>query len=216
MTEFYRQDAYDESLGTFDSVSKCKIAYSWSVAGDWTLRLRYYQQESDCLSFDSSSLSVQQVGGNWTVVENDDQLLLNAPSERECERIIEVIQHYGLNQVCYIGRPNPSMTYFLVDGSAPEGRIPGDDVLNHNMYPYEVVEEDDRLTVTDGMSAMLSCSNYREAAKALEVLRKYRFDKAGYVGRPDPSMEYFLTTRDTELPDFEDLFDFERPFDPEW
>jgi hypothetical protein len=194
LAEYYRREAQDQKLDTFDKIASCKRAYNWSVLGDWTLRLRYYSHSEDCLSLDNDRLSIEHHDDHWTIVEGDSHYVTTAPTQDEAEEILDVIDQYDLDQVCYVGGPDPSMTYWLSSGEPPAGYTAQQDLLEYDMHSYDVLEEEHGLTITDGRSRILTCSNYREAAEILRTLREYRFDKHGFVGRPDSSMQYFLTS----------------------
>lgn len=195
LTAYYDAEADSSSLADIDEVGACKRAYTWSVIGDWTLRLRYFDHEKDrdCLRHDPDQLRVEESRGRWFVMKGRFSLIMT-PSEEEAQQIIDTVKRYDLTEQCFIGRPDSSMTYWLHDGHAPKGDMDGEDELHHNMYGYDVIERYGRILVTDGRSSMISCPNYREAAHCLYVLRHYRFDRRVFIGRPDASMSFFKSS----------------------
>jgi hypothetical protein len=46
-------------------------------------------------------------------------------SRSEAMQSLNVIKHYGMNIQCFVGRPNPPMEFYLVDGESPEGAMDG-------------------------------------------------------------------------------------------
>jgi hypothetical protein len=41
------------------------------------------------------------------------------PPLKLADRARDVISHYGLDSLCFVGRPNPPMMYFTANGGAP-------------------------------------------------------------------------------------------------
>lgn len=202
LTAYYDSEADSSALAESNKISACKRAYTWSLIGDWTLRLRYYDHEDDrdCLRHDPDSLRVEESRGRWFVREGRRSLIMT-PSEAEAQQIVDTIDRYHLTERCFIGRPDPSMTYWLYDGDAPNGEMEAEDELHHNMYGYDVVERRGRIFVTDGRSSIVVCPNYREAAHCLHVLRHYRFDRRAFIGRPDSSMSFFKSSTNGKDPE---------------
>lgn len=56
--------------------------------------------------------------------------------------------------------------------------------------------EDGRWRVVDADQWLLAFDEFENAQKARDVIRKYGFDRHCFVGRPDASMEYWLSTGD--------------------
>lgn len=73
--------------------------------------------DEDCLPFDPGALTVTQIGERWKVVEGTHWLLDFGPGEGNAKAALHFIQKYGFNRICFVGRPNPSMTYFKKVGS---------------------------------------------------------------------------------------------------
>ena len=59
----------------------------------------------DCIAFDSSAVSAAQIGGRWKVVQGNMSLLDFGNSEPQARQALQVIQHYGMNSQCFVGRP---------------------------------------------------------------------------------------------------------------
>ena len=65
----------------------------------------------DCVTLNPTALTVQNVGGNWTVVSEGDHLAFTAPTQAEANTIVRVLRKYGATKSCFVGRPNPPFTY---------------------------------------------------------------------------------------------------------
>lgn len=70
-------------------------------------------QQEDCVAFDPRRIEVQRIGSRWKLVEQSHWIMDFAGRRTEAEQAQRVIRQYGYDHICYIGRPNPSMTYFV-------------------------------------------------------------------------------------------------------
>ena len=80
--------------------------------------------QEDCLRVRPFALRVRHLSGGWTVVDGSDLLLDFGPSRANADQAKDVIRFYGLDRICYVGRPNPQMMYFTSKGGAPAARCP--------------------------------------------------------------------------------------------
>jgi hypothetical protein len=62
--------------------------------------------QEDCLRVQPHALRVRQLSGGWTVVDGSDLLLDFGPSRVNADRAKDVIRFYGLDRICYVGRPS--------------------------------------------------------------------------------------------------------------
>jgi hypothetical protein len=85
--------------------------------------------QEDCIGFDPDRAAVQQAGGRWKIVVGNMWLLDFGASRAEADQALRIIKHYRMNSQCFVGRPDPSMEYYLVDGEAPRGPFPGEDAI---------------------------------------------------------------------------------------
>jgi len=146
----------------------------------------------DCVSFNYRNLELQQIGGSWKIVEGGHWLLDFGNNKAEAELALKTIQHYKMNSHCFVGRPNPSMDYWLVDGKAPVGAMDGEDAIEFDPTKIEVKQINGRWKIVEGDHWILDFAGERdEAETALRIIRKYGFSYICFVGRPDPSMTYF-------------------------
>ena len=113
-------------------------------------------------------------------------------NEAEAREALRIIRYYGMNSQCFVGRPNPSMTYWLVNGSAPVVSMPGEDSVGFNPWNIEVRWIGGRWKIVEGNHWILDFgSREDEARQALCIIQKYGFTRICFVGRPNASMTYF-------------------------
>jgi len=153
----------------------------------------------DRIPFNRANVAAVQVGGRWKVAEGSHWMLDTGTSQAEAERAVDIINHYRLASMCFVGRPrcgdvNPMM-YWLTDaGGAPSGTLAGEDVIGFDRGSLAVVQVGDRWKVVEGTHWLLDFGpGQGNAVAALHFIRKHRFDQICFVGRPDPSMTYFKT-----------------------
>ncbi len=65
----------------------------------------------DCISFNPRNLKVVCIKGSWKIVEGSHWVFDFGKLEGEARESLRIIQKYGFTQSCYIGRPNPSLSY---------------------------------------------------------------------------------------------------------
>lgn len=153
----------------------------------------------DRIPFNRANVAAVQVGGRWKVAEGSHWMLDTGTSQSEAQRAVEIIDHYGLASMCFVGRPRCAdvspMMYWLTDaGRAPSGQLAGEDAIAFDRANLEVVQIGDRWKVVEGTHWLLDFGpGQGNAVAALHFIRKYRFDEICFVGRPDPSMTYFKT-----------------------
>lgn len=66
----------------------------------------------DCLPFDPDHLAAIEVGGRWKVAEGAHWLLDFGPGHGNAVAALHFIRKHRFNEICFVGRPDPSMTYF--------------------------------------------------------------------------------------------------------
>ena len=145
----------------------------------------------DCVSFNPSTATLKRVNNRWKIVDGDHWMFDFGDNQVEAALAINYIDRYGANQSCFVGRPDPSMTYLLKSGAALSGDAPGEDCVGWNLNTIEVSNAGGTWRLVDGNHSIMSFSNRAEAVKALQVVKKHRFSEQCFVGRPGPSLTYF-------------------------
>jgi hypothetical protein len=113
------------------------------------------------------------------------------PNKTEATTALNIIKQYGANQSCFIGRPNPSFQYLLINGRSPAGAATGEDCVSFDPEKIALnVLSDGRVQMISGSQSMFIFPDMLEAGNALSMIRKYGFTKTCFVGRPDASLQY--------------------------
>jgi len=149
----------------------------------------------DCISFNPGNAKVSNIQGSWKIVDGSHWLFDFGSKKDEADCALGAIRAYGMNQSCFVGRPNPSFTYLLVSGRAPAGRWPGEltDVKCTKFNPanIQVKNINGRWKIVEGSHWIFDFGNKgSEARTAFDVIKKYGFNQVCYVGLPQPSFQY--------------------------
>lgn len=153
--------------------------------------------DEDCIPFDPENVEIEEYDGDrWRLVHEGAAMLVFDEFEN-AKKARNVIQAYGFDDQCFVGRPNPPMTYWLADGgpaSTDDGTIEGEDCIGFDPENLQIEPFDgDRWRVVDGNSALLVFDSEANAQRTIDVIRHYGFDRQCFVGRPDPPMAYWLS-----------------------
>ncbi|MDO9509193.1 MAG: hypothetical protein Q7I97_07660 [Thermovirgaceae bacterium] len=148
--------------------------------------------KEDCIAFNPVTTEVKNITGRWKIVDGSHWILDFEGNKAEADKALKIIKHYGLNSQCFVGRPDPSLTYWRVSGQAPSGPAPGEDAIGFNPDTIEVKQINGRWKIVDGSHWILDFEGHEnEARTAFNIIKKYGFRYICFVGRPDPSMTYF-------------------------
>lgn len=74
--------------------------------------------QEDCVGFNTNRIEVKQIQNRWKIVEGDHWILDFDRQENEARQSINIIRKYSFDHICFVGRPNASMTYFTTDKKA--------------------------------------------------------------------------------------------------
>ncbi len=148
--------------------------------------------KEDCIAFDPGRAAVQQAQGRWKVTVGNMWLLDFAGNKAQADQALRVIRQYRLNKQCFVGRPNPSMQYYLSGNNAPAGGMQGEDCNAFNLRNTQVEQVQGRWKIVDGSHWIMDFEgNQAEARQAHAIMNKYGFNRICFVGRPNPPMTYF-------------------------
>lgn len=146
----------------------------------------------DCIAFDYRRARVANIDGQWKIVVGSMWLKDFGGNQSEAARALKVLQHYRMNKQCFVGRPDPSLEYYLTDNRSPSGSLQGEDCVGFNPARIQVKRINGRWKIVEGSHWILDFgSKEGEAREAFRILRRYRFTNSCFVGRPGPSMTYF-------------------------
>ncbi len=146
----------------------------------------------DCIAFNPDNVSVARRNGSWKLVQGNMWMLDAGANRNEMLRARSIVKHYGMNKQCFVGRPDASLNYWLVDNKAPAGALPNEDCIGINPGNLTVRNSGGgRYTVvSNGNHLAFSAPSQAEAEEIIKVIKYYGFTKSCFVGRPDPSMSY--------------------------
>ncbi|HPD57928.1 MAG TPA: CARDB domain-containing protein [Smithellaceae bacterium] len=145
----------------------------------------------DCISFNPATTDGKFINGDWKIVDGSHWMFSFGDKKEETNKALRIIKHYRMNQSCFVGRPDPSFQYMLVNSNAPTGSFPGEDCISFNPATTEVKLINGDWKIVDGSHWMFSFGNKEsEARQALAIIKKYDFNRSCFVGRPGPSFKY--------------------------
>jgi hypothetical protein len=145
----------------------------------------------DCISFNPATTTVQQIKGSWKVVDGNNWLFDFGNNASDAKKALAIIQKYRMNQVCFVGRPNPPFQYMLVSGNSPVGALGGEDCVSFNPATTTVQQIKGSWKVVDGNHWMFDFGvNKAEAEQTLAIIKKYGFTHSCFVGRTGSKFTY--------------------------
>lgn len=150
------------------------------------------RNQHDFIPFNPKKAKVVKVRRRWKIVVDGMWLLDFGASQKEAKQALEVIKHYEMNSQCFVGRPHPSMEFYLINGRAPEGPMAGEDAIPFNPANIEVQYVRGRWKIVESSHWIMDFDQAEvEARQALSYILRYGFRYICFVGRPGPSMTYF-------------------------
>jgi len=147
--------------------------------------------KEDCIGFNPRNTDRQQVNGRWKLVDGSHWLFDFGNNAEEASQALRIIKRYRLNKSCFVGRPDPSLSYLLSGEQAPSGAVSGEDCIGFNPANIAVAQHGGRWKVVDGSHWLFDFgSNEGEARQALAIIKQHGFRYSCFVGRPNPSFTY--------------------------
>ena len=99
----------------------------------------------------------------------------------DATRSLRVIRHYGINEFCTTA--NSKLSYVLVSGKAPKGRVPGENYVTFDPYQLKVERVANDWRLVNGKSSVFSFGSDESAARqALQAIRHYGFNAKSSIG----------------------------------
>ena len=171
-----------------------RVAYRPGLVPGWVevsfLATRSTAMRQDCLKFNPAKVSIRKEGRQYLMTDGRSRMKM-FPNKQEAMQALNTIRHYRFDSHCFIGRPDPSLEYWLVNNRAPRGSLAHEDCLSFNPANLKITKAGNSWLMSDGSHRMHVFPNREEADQALGIIKKYGFDQTCYIGRPDPSMTYF-------------------------
>lgn len=149
------------------------------------------QLTEDCWNFNPNNVRLRSDGSRWLLTDGRSRMLL-FENQQEARKSLKVIQNYNMDSHCFVGRPNPSFEYWLVNGGPPKGAIANEDCIAFNPSDTTVTQVNGRWKIVEGGRHWMFDlnDNESEARKAMAIINKYGFTYSCFVGRPNPEFQY--------------------------
>lgn len=147
--------------------------------------------KEDCVKFNWKTTRVKKVGASFKIVDGSHWLHDFGNKRAEAMRSLRVIKRYRPTKHCFVGRPKPSFHYILRGNRSPVGKLGREDCVKFNWKTISVKMHGGQWKVVDGNHLMFAFGNKKnEAVQTLRIIKKYRFTRSCFVGRPGPSYTY--------------------------
>ena len=175
------------------------LRYAWAAAALLAAAAPAMAAE-DCIGFNPATTTASLVNGTWKVVDGGHWLMdfgAGATGQTNAYKSRDIIKYYGLNQNCYVGRPNAPMQYFKKNGAFPTGSYPGQDAIAINPYNVQAKLVNGRWKVVDCGMWILdfgtnTATNQANAVTAAALIKNNNLRYQAFVGRPNAPMMYWL------------------------
>jgi hypothetical protein len=146
----------------------------------------------DCVAFKANQVQVQQKSGKSRIVAGSTVLVDFGSNHLEAVQAVVVFLTYGLNQQCFVGRPEQPTTYYLKSGTAPAGASPGEKCTAFDPENIAVQKKSGRWKLVDGSAQLLDFNTRLDLAERMaEVIQHYAFTRVCTLGGSPPAMTYF-------------------------
>lgn len=147
--------------------------------------------KEDCVGFSPQTTTVRQINNSWKIVDGNHWIFDFGNNAGEAKQALAIIKHYRMNKSCFVGRPDPSFSYLLTNGKAPQGAMRGEDCVSFNPQTATVKQLNNRWKIVDGNHLMFDFGGKQnEANQSLSIIKYYGFTHSCFVGRPGPSLTY--------------------------
>lgn len=152
----------------------------------------------DCIGFNPATSDVAFVNGSWKYIDGTHWILDFGSNHAAADEARHVINHYHLNEQCFVARPNASMTYWKSGGSVPMGGMGGSDCISVNTGAVQAQFAGGAWKVVDtsnGGWLLDFGGNHAAADKAAATIHYYGMNRQCFVGRTPgpPGMQYWLS-----------------------
>lgn len=167
------------------------------IEGDTVTEIALPWVAEDRIGLNPCNVAAVQVASRWKLVDGNHWILDFDQKRAAATRAVQVIKHYELSFICFVGRPacpdEVPMTYWLnASGQPPAGTMTGEDSIGFHPSTTTVRKIGERWKIADGNNWLLDFGPAEGNAKAaLYFIKKYGFRFICFVGRPNPPMVYF-------------------------
>ncbi len=145
-----------------------------------------------CHPFDPSDIRVQQMDGRWQLIHKRHWLFDFGPDQAAAHKALEVIRHYRMDRICFLGASQQSsFSYLLAKGGIPWGAMDGEDCMAIDPAHLAVSKRQGRWKIVSDKKSLFDFGNRQsEARQALAIIRQHGFTKKCRVGAARANFTY--------------------------
>jgi hypothetical protein len=150
------------------------------------------RDSENLVTFMSWDAEIRKVNGHWELWAGAVKLKELGNREADAREVLWLIRLLNLNQFGTVSKPLPVMEYWLSDGRAPQkvGRL---NTVALDFEALQVVNSQGQWWLIDDTRPWFTFgAQADEARRALQIIQKYQFTDALYVGVGNPVMIVFL------------------------
>jgi hypothetical protein len=129
-------------------------------------------------AFDWRQLKIQQDKGEWRLQVGTRPLASFGSDQFAARQALDALQYFRVTEQRQVG----SASYFLCNGQAPRGTMPGTLGV---VIPNEGLAASDasgRWAVAWNGQPLVACANAEEARRLLEAIKQHKFDRVCHFG----------------------------------
>jgi hypothetical protein len=142
--------------------------------------------------FDYRRVEVRRDKNEWKLVCGSHVLANFGPNQLDAQLAWNTIQHYRFTEQCFLGKPVPVFSYFLIGGQAPRGLKFG--IMTQPLRPEAVLVR--RLgtgwAVCADEQPLVGFERLEEARELAETIQRHHFE---YLCRIGTGMTFFVRAR---------------------
>lgn len=156
-----------------------------------------WDEQVECVPFNWRQVRMRQDNGIWQLAAGDYVLASFGTDDESARQALSILHHYHFTEHYRIGHPNPSFSFFMINGQPPLGMMFGlggqafqpDKLSVQQLGPTWTLCEGDRVLVMLGEKP-------DEARQLLELIRQLKFDRLCRVGSAqDGGMTFLVRSR---------------------
>jgi hypothetical protein len=157
--------------------------------------------EPELFSFDYRQADLRLEGDRWQIHVQGTVLKDFGAKEADAQEALRVIRLLRLTHYGVVGQPRPVLEYWLADGRPPQIKDKALRLLPIDLNSLRLDEHEGQWRLRDGKRLFFTFgASQEDALRALGIIRHFGFKQVGYIGRPSPSMIYFLGNGPGEEP----------------
>jgi hypothetical protein len=152
---------------------------------------------ADRVPLDWRQVQLARDNGNWKLVTGGYVLADFGPDEHDARLALAAAKHYRFTEQCHLGGPNDASSYFLCNGQAPRGLMPGLDGVAFQPESVAVCQVGPEWALSAGGQVLVRFGDHPDEARLmLAAVQRYRFDRLCRLGPPGAGgMMLFMKTR---------------------